>query len=270
MANERETAFRLPQSETKKGQMMLIYLPEGSVIVDRNNVDMNDTMRAAHDPFTAASMAGPSIFQNATRTVHPEMVTVDPAYVPSGMGRGERLYLRRRRRINWLHVINLHFASYIAIVSVVPLLLSALFGISIFTAKSHIINGNIQSGQLLVAHEKAVAQLSKGDLVLFRSATSWRLLVRQVTDLTTTGASTTISTNSGANTALTEVFTLDNYAQVRYVSSYIPFLGFVTMFFSYLGVKVLVVLGVLFANIFAFYRRRMALPRDDKMIYVSR
>lgn len=270
MPNERDTAFGLPQSETKKGQMMLIYLPEGSVIIDRNNVDMNDTIRAANDPSNAPqSSVGPSPLQS-DHTVRPEFVRVAPAYESRGRRQGERLFLRRRHRSNWLHVINISFASYVAIVSVVPLLLSSILGVSIFTAKSNTIGGSIQSGQLLVAHTKPIAQLSKGNLVLFRSATNWKLLVRQVTDVTTTGASTTISTNSGSNTALTEVFSLDNFSQVQYVSSYIPFFGFVTMFFSYLAIKVLVVLGVLFANIFAYFRRRLTLPRDDKMVFVAR
>ena len=270
MANERDTAFGLPQSETKKGQMMLIYLPEGSVIIDRNNVDMNDTLRAAQEPLnTPQQSVGPSAFQ-ADHAIRPEFIRVSPGYESRGSRQGERLYLRRRHRTNWLHVINISFASYIAFVSVVPLLLSSIFGISIFTAKSNTIGGSIQTGQLLVAHTKPIAQLSKGNLVLFRSATNWKLLVRQITDITTTGASTTISTNSGSNTALTEVFSLDNFSQVQYVSSYIPFFGFITMFFSFLAVKVFVILGVLFANIFAYFRRRSALPRDDKMVFVAR
>jgi hypothetical protein len=275
MANEREASFRMPQGDTKKGQMMLIYLPEGSVIVDRNNVDMNDTMNVAYGQSAAgqthagnSSMGSSDI--NSDQFPRPEFVRVDPQFTRRNSRRGEQLFLRRRHRVEWLHAMNVTFASYVALVSIAPLLLSALFGVSVFTSKSNTIGDTVQPGQLLIAHSTPVALISTGDLVLFRSPTSWKLLVRQVTDKTTTGTSTTLSTNSGANTSLTEVFSLDNYSKVRYVSSYIPFLGYVTMFFSLMLVKVLVVLGVLIANVVAFYHRRRRRPLDEKLVYVAR
>jgi uncharacterized membrane protein SirB2 len=107
-------------------------------------------------------------------------------------------------------------------------------------------------------------------VILLRSPGSWKLQVREVTDKTTIASSTTISSNSGINTPLSDVFTLENHATIRYVTSYIPFFGYPAMFATWIGVKILAVLAVLVMNIVAYFRRRRLRPRDDKMVFVAR
>lgn len=193
-----------------------------------------------------------------------------PESASSGFRRSEQITVRRSIRRDWSHFANVTFAIYVTIASLAPLLLSTVLGISLFDAHSNLVRGEIAKGDLMVSHTMPADRLVEGDVVILRDANSWKLEVRQVVDVTTLRGSSTISTISGTNSALTEVFTLSNDSSVRFITSHIPFLGFISILLNLLAVKIIVTAGMAFINIFAYFRRRH--PRSDgqRMVLASR
>ena len=285
MDRKRETEQKFPPVDTNKGQMMLIYLPEGSVIVDRSNVAVGGMMteefakETPQEIFNREALNQDSINREEIKREEFNRDAFNqsglryevPANAPSDFRRPEQIVLHRRVRRDWSHVANVTFAIYVTIASLVPLLLSTILGISVFNAHSNLVNGAIAQGDLMVSHKMPAIRIASGDIVLLRDANSWRLDVREVVDVSSLRGSTTISTNSGSNSALTEVFTLPNNSDVRFVTSRVPLLGFVSMFVNSLALKIFGAVTIVFINIYAFYRRRRPHPGEgQKMVLVSR
>ncbi|MCX6430184.1 MAG: hypothetical protein NTX12_04310 [Actinobacteria bacterium] len=193
-----------------------------------------------------------------------------PAPASSEYRRPEQITLRPSVRRNWSHFATVAFAIYVTVASLAPLLLSTVLGISLFDAHSDLVRGAIAKGDLMVSHTISADRLVAGDVVILRDANSWKLEVRQVVDVTTLRGSSTISTTSGTNSALTEVFTLSNDSSVRFITSHIPFLGFVSIFLNSLAIKIAVTAGIVFINIYAYFRRRHPVRDGQRMVLASR
>ncbi|MCX6430183.1 MAG: hypothetical protein NTX12_04305 [Actinobacteria bacterium] len=279
MDRKRETEQKFPPVDTNKGQMMLIYLPEGSVIVDRSNVAVGGMLteefgkETPREIFNREALNQDSINREEINreSLNQSIRYEVPANAPRDFRRPEQIVLHRRVRRDWSHIANVSFAIYVTIASLVPLLLSTILGISVFNAHSNLGNGAIAQGDLMISHKMQADRIAASDIVLLRDANNWRLNVRQVVDVTTLSGATTISTSSGSNAALTEVFTLPNNSDVRFVTSRVPMLGFVSMFVNSLALKILGAVTIVLINIYAFYRRRRPHPGEgQKMVLVSR
>lgn len=255
MAENMEATFKLTGEDAKKGQMMLIYLPEGSVIVDRTNVDVDGAERAE---------------------IQREPIRQEPlqrGYAPRSERRyrgAEHIYLRRRHRVDWVHVTNLLFASYLALFLVFPVVLSGLFGVNVTLAKKPVQALSVERGQLLISHKTTLDHLNAGDLVVVTSPYLQIQMVRAISDRTTNGSQTTIVANAGPGTAFSNVITMDNSRLVRKVSSFIPYLGYAGMVFGSFLIKFLALFAVLIMNIVVYSRKLRRRTRDERLVYVAK
>lgn len=251
MAEEEQlTSFQMPPIDSKRGQMMLIYLPEGAVIVDRANVEAGN----APEQKAAPKAAAPEIFRS-------------DAY---GQRRVEHIVLRRRHRTDWVHSFNIVFASYVGLVAILPWMITALFGVSIFGTKSGTPGLGMARGDLIISHVMPAERAQTGDVILLRNNNSWNLQVRQITSKTTTGNSTTLITNAGGTTSMSDVFTLNNSENVHYGSTYIPYLGYIVIFFTSIYVKAATVAAILAMNLLVYLRRRRSRTVEEKLAFIAK
>ena len=184
--------------------------------------------------------------------------------------RGEHLVLRRKNRLDWVHSLTIAFAAYIIIIAIVPVMLSAFFGIALYSAKASHAELTINRGELMVTHMTPVARLIPGDPVLLREKNSWNLQVRQLGSTNTIGVVTTISTISGLNATSSDVLTMDSATPVRNITSAVPFFGYVVTFFSSILVQLIGAALILYLNLRHQMNRRRLRTIDEKVVFVAK
>lgn len=247
---ELSTSFQMPPIDSKRGQMMLIYLPEGAVIVDRGEVAAGSAPEQKIFPHTEA----PAVTQSPSHSRR----------------RVEHIVLRRRHKIDWVHNINIAFTSFVALVAVLPWIITTVFGFSVFGAKTSSPALDIARGDLVISHAMPVNRVNSGDVILLRNNNTWNLQLRQVTSKTTTGNTTTLITNSGKTTPMKDVFTVNNNSYVHYCSTYIPYFGYFTIFFTSIVLKTLVVVGVMTLNLVVYIQRRRGRHIEEKLAFIAK
>lgn len=265
MADTQEATSRFTEADAKKGQMMLIYLPEGSVIVDRTNVDVNG---ALDEEMPRESINRESILREP---IQRDSFERDFAPRPERRYHGaEHIYLRRRHRVDWVHVTNVAFASYLALVLLIPVALSGLFGVNLTLAKKPVQALGVERGQLLISHKATLDHLNAGDLVIVTSPYMQIQMVRAISDRTTNGSKTTVVANAGPGTAFSNVITMASTREVRKISHYIPYLGYAGMFFGSFLIQFLGLFAVLIMNVYVYRRKLRSRTKDERLVYIAK
>lgn len=251
---EHSASFQLPPVDSKRGQMMMIYLPEGAVIVDRGEVTGG----------TVQSQSGGQS-PDATQSAGADSVSSGTL----GQSREvEGIVLRRRHKIDWVHSLNIAFASFVALVSIAPWIITVVFGISYFGAKMDIPAMGVHRGDLIVSHILPVDRVVVGDVILLRNDNTWNLQLREVISIATTGKSTTITTSGSQSASASNVIHFNNASKVRHGTSVIPFFGYFYLFLTSIALEAFVVASVLILNVVVYFRRRRARWIDDKLAFI--
>lgn len=277
-----------PDLADKKAQMLVIYLPEGSVIVDRSDVNLATVPQAVVEQIAPKAEVSKAAL-NETRAVEVQSTlqevvqlavaevlritgtplkpiqsvepsenkiieeTVDSYSAPR---RARRVHVRgRRRKINWVHDINIISAVFIAIAVVMPSILSSAFGLVIYASKSSHPNVLIFSGDLMVSKVLPASQLNINDLLLVRNPNSWKLAVRQVTSNSTNGVLSTITTASSSGGGFDNTYVLASDARSYKVSQVIPKLGYIPIVLTSGAAKGVALLALLILNLTVYIRR---------------
>jgi hypothetical protein len=298
----------------KKGQMLVIYLPEGSVILDRTNIGEDDfpdevvVHQAGHvvtPPVTPvevpAHIPTPLLVTPPVTPVEvpapiptPLLVTppVTPVEVPAPIPTPllvtppvtpvevlpvlehqlddvmalplKQVHLRRRYEIHWLHWLNLTYIVTIALVTFVPGVLSSLFGLGIFVAKTGDLNASINRGDIMITKTMPIFELAANDVFLIRNPNTWNLSIREVASKSMKADMTTISTLGRGGTGRTEVATVKSLTAIHRVMSVIPRLGFGLMGLTSILVKVTISLWLIGINLFVHWRRARSRARSFK------
>ena len=271
------------EAENKKAQMLVIYLPEGSVIVDRSDVDLTavpqkivektitaptpqTTAEEPLKPTPAAQPMQPTLQEVVQLAVQEVMQTSAKSPSASVPREGEEFsrptprrthgihIRRRRRRINWIHALNLSLISYIVLVSILPAILSSFFGVAVYASKVSHPGASIAVGDLMICKELPAFSVKVNDVVLVRDGSTWRLDARQVTSNSSNATQSTLITASTSGIASSKTYVMSNDSQVYKVSTIVPKLGFVPMVLASTVVKVLGALFVLILNVSVHYR----------------
>jgi hypothetical protein len=303
-----------PDQGDKKGQMLVIYLPEGSVIVDRTDMHLSSA-REAIDEHVApksepvpvepiAERAAPQQLQPTLQEVvqlavqevllitghsasqapkealpsaeasslegkasdafadypapapkNAVPVTAAPTVRHSAQTGARRVYVRRRRKINWVHGINTFLVIYLLLVAIVPAVLSSAFGVAIYASKTSRPGALIAKGDLMVCTELPASKLKANDVLLVRDGNSWRLDARQVTSNTINGGISTITTASTGGVAIDKTYVVPQNSGSYVVSRVIPKLGYAAIILSSTYAKVIGGLFILILNLTVHYRR---------------
>ncbi len=278
----------VPDLTDKKGQMLVIYLPEGSVIVDRTDINLStapktviEQAEAKAEPVKQVENVIPQPLQPTLQEVvqlavqealqitghaakeTPQVVTPAPVVEtpanshfgsPAPQG-AQRVHVRRRRKLNWVHGINTLLVVYLLMVAIVPAILSSAFGTAIYASKVAHPGALIAKGDLMVCTELPASQLKVNDVLLVRDGNSWRLDARQVTSVTTSNDLSTITTASTGGVAIDKTYVLPKDGGSYKVSRVIPKLGYVPIVLSSTISKVLGGLFILVLNLTVHFRR---------------
>ena len=269
-----------PDVADKKGQMLVIYLPEGSVIVDRTDVNLSTVPHASVEqivPTVQEKIVQPQptleevvqlavaeilrIMGHASNPIlfadYPAPATKIPtpniAAAPPSTGR--QVHVRRRRKTNWVHGVNTLFAAYLLVIAIVPSLLSSAFGVAIYASMVSHPDVLISQGDLTISQVLPASQIQAHDVLLVRDSNTWLMDDREVISNTTSGALSTIATASIGGSAVDKTYVLANDARSYKISRVIPKLGYVPIILSSTFVKVLGGLFILILNLMVYLRR---------------
>lgn len=269
------------EAENKKGQMLVIYLPEGSVIVDRTDMDLTKAPqhiaeRIVATPEAAQTPVEPQISsQQPVQHTLQELVQLtvqevmgtntnfkqnpqNPSgteFMPHRPRRAHRARVRHRRHLNWVHGINIMFITYIVLVSILPSIVSSFFGISVYASKASHSAVSIAAGDLMICREIPAVGLKANDVVLIRGANTWRLDVRQVTANSFDAKNATLTTAATSGAQIQTTMQMPITSPVYRVSTIVPKLGYVPMVLSSTISKVLGALVILILNLSVHFRR---------------
>lgn len=228
MSDEGAAPESIRQKVGKKGQKMVIYLPEGAVIIDRSDVTSESL------PVDVAT----------------ENLSFDRTREPV------KQHLRGHH-LDWLHIFNILFIAFIALVALFPTFLSTVFGIAIYASKSNSAQASIYRGDLMISKIVPASELKLGDVLLLRNEFSWNFEVRQVTVSSTPvgGKVTTIATETKEGSASSDSYVLDSTTPVRKITSVIPKLGDATIILTSIAAKIGIGVSLLALNVFVHFRR---------------
>lgn len=277
----------------KNGQMLVIYLPEGSVIVDRTDINLSaapqqivektvTTPITERKPYEDSStqpsqttlqeivqIAIQEVLQNSLKTSEKSEIPTRPEIPTKSDSHPHVPRLTHgvhfpRRRISWIHGINTLLVTYIILVSVLPAMLSSFFGIGVYASKVSHPYASISAGDLMITRQLLARDLRVNDVLLVRNADTWRLDARQVTARTKDATGTILTTVSTRGQSSTRQFSMSDTSKVFKVSTIVPKLGYVPMILSSTLTKVLGGLFVLFLNVRVHFqrsrRRRLGIP----------
>lgn len=276
-----------PEVADKKGQMLVIYLPEGSVIVDRTDVSLADlpktviqqnieesivalaptqvVVQAAVEP-TPQVPVQPSV-QEIVRLVVQEMLHTTgqvpvqanvqaPAKIATPTPKhSHRPHLPKRRKINWAHGINTAFVLYITLVAIVPAVMTSAFGIGIYASKIAHPGASISKGDLMISELIPAPDIKVNDVLLVRDSNTWFLDVRQVSSNTSSGGLATIATAATSGSPFDKTYVLSKNSNVFRIMRTVPILGFVPIILASTITKVLGGLFLLVMNLYVHFRR---------------
>lgn len=290
-----------PDLVDKKGQMLVIYLPEGSVIVDRTDMGLSsgptaiveqvsskpkqevvlepEVEKPTPQPMQATlqeivQLAVREILQVTGQTPpldhdHKEIAETKVATpLPKPEAElplpkvGHRTHAPRMRKIHWVHGINTALVAYLLFATIIPVILSSAFGMAIYASNFSKPSILISKGDLIVCQELPASKIKVRDVLLVRDGNSWRLDARHVTGNTNDGTLSTISTSSTDGLAIDKTYVLPVSSQTYKVSRIIPKLGYVSLFLSSTIVKILGGLSILILNLMAHYRRARRRRRE--------
>ena len=267
--------------ENKKGQMLVIYLPEGSVIVDRTDIGSTDAPEPINERIvrvpnaqqtpvepvisspqpihhTLQELVQLTVQEVMQKNINSSQATENPSgseFPPRRPHRLHRPRFRRRRHPNWVHGINTLLVTYIVLASILPSILFALFGVSVYASKAAHPAASIARGDLMIASEIPAVGLKVNDVILIRGANTWRLDVRQVVANSFDATNATVTTAATSETPSQSTFVMAVASPVHEVSTIIPKLGYVPMFLSATASKVFGALAILILNLGVHYRR---------------
>ncbi len=279
-----------PDLTDKKGQMLVIYLPEGSVIVDRTDINLSSAPKAVVEQVETKAEPANEVEKVIPQPLQPTLeevvqLAVQEVLKITGHPQGEtrkaeapvpvaerqaaiaqhpeprgahRVHVRRRRKLNWVHGVNTLLVAYLLMVAIVPAVLSSAFGMAIYASKAAYPGALIAKGDLMVSTILPASQLKVNDVLLVRDGNSWRLDARQVTSVTTNGDLSTVTTASTGGAVVDKTYVLPKDGGTYKVSRVIPELGYIPIVLSSMIVKVMGGLFILVLNLVVHYRR---LPR---------
>lgn len=305
-------ASSTPEPADKKGQMLVIYLPEGSVIVDRTEIDLAQTPKIVAEATpgvitpvapTVTSEPTPEVITERTPSVAAEIAPAKsedsngpdemvPTVIsqitleeivqqavkdalgttisPTSTARPRRRPIAvepypqasrsnrhgPRRRLDWVHGVNIMLVIYLLLVTSVPALLSTAFGTTMYASKVTHTEVQIAAGDLMVTKQLQASQLKPNDVFLVREGRSWRLDARLVKTNTTDGTHSTITTAVVGGSSVSPTYVFQNNALTYEVTRVIPKLGYVPIVLSSTIVKVGGAFAILIFNLAFHYRRR--------------
>ena len=294
MPDEIPASAQTPRTDGQQSQKMVIYMPEGAVIIERTGAEEHahsagDVIPEQTNVHEQAQPMGATsertnideqqvlyriakILDGITErmSVNQLAQAVGAIREPNERGHFNRLkrHQVREQRKDWMHIINIAFIALVALVAIVPAALSTYFGIEVYASRSDSANVSIYQGDLMISKLVSASKLNVGDVLLLRNEHTWHLEVRQVTFISTSSSSgidlTSITTESDAGAVSRDSYNIISATHIHKVTSVIPKFGDFMVVFTSILTKITVGLFFLILNIAVQIRRARKRRAEQK------
>lgn len=256
MSDESGASTQASREDGVTDPKLAIHVSEGTIIIERTNSEEHQILNRIVGILDV-------ITERMDSNQHAQskgFVITDSNEVGHAQTQKEHhLVGRKGHYLDWMHVINVAFVAYIAFVAIVPAVLSTFFGAAVYAATSDSPGASIHRGDLMVAKIMPVSKMRIDDVLLLRNEFTWNLDVRQVRAISTSsnGDLTTITTESSADAASSDSYTLKSTTSVHKIRSFIPKIGDSSIILTSIYMKIGGGLFLLLLNIHVhFYRVR--------------
>lgn len=237
-----------PQQGGKKGDRILIVrLSEGSAVLEAASMEIDektDSLLAKHP--------------KAVTTPFPQdsESNGDRQQVGAANGlRGQNFQRRKRRRTNWVRLINITFIVFVTLTVVTPVLLSSALGIAIYASNTDAHDAKIHVGDLMISEIKPVIELNNNDVLLLHNEYTWQREIRRVISKSVDGNMVKLTTSDGIDETSTDSYTVKHSTRIHKVTRVVPMFGYWVMILTSVPTKILVGLTVIAMNLTIQIRR---------------
>jgi hypothetical protein len=227
----------MSKSHGIKGRMMVVYLPEGSVTLDATEIDLGNLSPGALDQFLSSH----SSLELSNQLLPPKIA--------------HKSHLPKKRKMRWIHGINIAFITYMLIVNITPMILTNYLNVAIYPSKVAHPGVSIFQGDLMIASVMPIADLKINDVLLVRDSNTWNLDVRQVMSKASSGDMSIVVTVPTGGLPINKTYILQKSTDVHKITNIIPKLGYVPIVLASTMARIVAGLFWLIINIVARFRR---------------
>lgn len=241
IVNENVFPFN-PQQGGKKGDRILVVrLSEGSAVLEAASMEVDEKtgsltathMEALTSPFANESELG----------------------VSRPSPQEQRMHRRKRRRTNWVRLINIAFIVFVTLTVVTPVFLSSALGIAIYASDTDAHDAKIHTGDLMISEIKPVIELNNNDVLLLHNEYTWQREIRRVISKSVDGDMVKLTTSDGIDETSTDSYTVKHSTRIHKVIRVVPMFGYWVMILTSVPTKILVGLTVIAMNLTIQIRR---------------
>lgn len=237
-----------PERNNKKGDRILILrLPQDSEILEAASMEIDEktnSLLAKHPKV----MKTPFSQDSDTQTDKSNSGAV-------GSPQGPTLRRRRRRKTNWVRLLNIAFIVFVTLTVITPVLLSSTLGIAIYASNTDAHDAKIHLGNLMISEIKPVIELSNNDVLLLHNEYTWEREIRRVISKSVDGDMVKLTTSDGIDEASTDSYTVKHSTRIHKVTRVVPMFGYLVTVLTSVPAKILVGLAVIAMNLTVQIRR---------------
>lgn len=230
-----------PQQGGKKGDRVLIVrLSEGSDVLEAASMEIDektDSLLARHPKTVTTPFP-----QNSESNRDPQHGGT--ANAPKG-----HFQRRKRRRTNWVRLINIAFIVFVTLTVITPVLLSSTLGIAIYASNTDAHDAKIHFGDLMISEIKPVIELNTNDVLLLHNEYTWQREIRRVISKSADGDMVKLTTSDGIDETSTDSYTVKHSTRIHKVTRVVPMFGYWLMILTSVPTKILVGLAVIVMNL---------------------
>lgn len=240
--NENVFPFNSPKSDKKRDRILIVRLSEGSEVLEAASTDIDEK---------SESLSAKGLRKLTTPFSHDSNLGIEQ----QGPGSGHILHRRKRRKTNWVRLLNIAFIVFVTLTAVIPALLSSVLGIAIFASTTDAPDARIFHGDLMISKIMPASELVSNDVLLLHNDYTWDLEIRRVIDDSPVGNMVKITTSDGIDQNSTDAYTVKNSTSMHKVIRVVPMFGYWLKSLTSVPAKILGGIVVIAINVAVQIRR---------------
>lgn len=240
--NENVLPFNTQKNDKKQERILIVRLSEGSEVLEAASMDIDEK---------SENLSAKNLRKLATPFSH---------HPNSEIGRqshtsGQILHRRKKRKTNWVRLLNIAFVVFVTLTAVIPALLSSALGIAIYAATSDAPDAKIFHGDLMLTKIMPANNLANNDVLLLHNDYTWNLEIRRVMDVSPVGDLVKITTSDGIDQSSTDAYTVKKSTSMHKVTRVVPMFGYWLKSLTSVPAKILGGVVVIAVNVVVQIRR---------------
>lgn len=240
--NENVLPFNSQRNGKKNERILIVRLSEGSEVLEAASIDVDEK---------SESLSARSLRKLATPfSPDPDSEIARQGHVP-----GRLMHRQRRRKTNWVRLLNIAFVVFVTLTAVIPALLSSALGIAIYAATSDAPDAKIFHGDLMITKIMPASNVANNDVLLLHNDYTWNLEIRRVMEVSPVGDLVKITTSDGIDQSSTDAYTVKTSTSMHKVTRVVPMFGYWLKSLTSVPAKILGGFVVIAVNVAVQIRR---------------